>query len=104
MPPAMAQTRATQEAKDTILGMKLAIARYQDCKIPYRAPIVRSILRLLSTASDSDDPYLQPTNRGNKLKRKAHHMQDAQSGRNTGAKAYRQVSYKLRYRHFWLPF
>lgn len=35
MPPAMAQTRLTQETKDTILGMKLAIARYQDCKIVY---------------------------------------------------------------------
>lgn len=47
------------------------------------------------TASDSEDPYLQPTNRGNKLKRKAHHMQDAQSGRNSGAKAYKRVSYNL---------
>lgn len=50
---------------------------------------------MLPTASDSDDPYLQPTNRGHKLKRKAHHMQDAHSGRITGAKAYKRVSYNL---------
>ncbi|KAL9135994.1 MAG: hypothetical protein Q9175_002792 [Cornicularia normoerica] len=75
----MAQTRLTQETKDTILGMKLAIARYQD-------------------TSDSDDPYLQPTNRGNKLKRKAHHMQDAQSGRATGAKTYKRIIEHAGYR------
>lgn len=91
MPPAMAQTRLTQETKDTILGMKLTIARYQDCKIVYWGSAVRNTLTFLPTASDSDDPYLQATNRGNKLKRKVHHMQDAQSGRNPGAKAYKRV-------------
>ncbi|KAF6227804.1 hypothetical protein HO173_011906 [Letharia columbiana] len=75
----MAQTRLTQETKDTILGMKLTIARYQD-------------------SSDSDDPYLQATNRGNKLKRKVHHMQDAQSGRNPGAKAYKRTIEHAGYR------
>lgn len=75
----MAQTRLTKDTKDTILGMKLAIARYQD-------------------SSDSDDPYLQPTNRGNKLKRKAHHMQDAYSGRITGAKAYTRTIEHAGYR------
>lgn len=103
MPPAMAQTRATQEAKEIILGMKAALTRYRDREALYRAPVVRSILTLPSTASDSDDSYLQPTNRGNKLKRKAHHMQDARSGSITGAKAYKRVSYYLRYRQFWLP-
>lgn len=96
----MAQTRLTKDTKDTILGMKLAIARYQDCKTLYRGPVVRHILTLLPAASDSDDPYLQPTNRGNKLKRKAHHMQDAYSGRITGAKAYTRVSYNLPYHLF----
>ncbi|CAF9926753.1 MAG: hypothetical protein ALECFALPRED_003524 [Alectoria fallacina] len=75
----MAQTRLTQETKDTILGMKTAIARYQD-------------------SSDSDDPYLQPTNRGNKLKRKAHHMQDVHSSGITGAKSYKRAIEHAGYR------
>lgn len=75
----MAQTRVNQETKDTILAMKLAIARYQD-------------------SSDSDDPYLQPTNRGNKLKRKAHHMQAAETGRIVGVKAYKRTIEHAGYR------
>ena len=58
-----------------------------------RAVVLSSALMLPPTASDSDDPYLQPTNRGNKLKRKAHHIQDEQSGRVTGTKAYKRVGF-----------
>ena len=103
MPPAMAQSRATQEAKEVILGIQAALARYRDRKTPYRALTVRNILTLLSAASDSDDSYLQSTNRGNKLKRKAHHMQDTRSGSITGSKAYKRVGSFLRSRQFWLP-
>ncbi|KAL2043383.1 hypothetical protein N7G274_003689 [Stereocaulon virgatum] len=66
---------------DTIAGMKRAIARHQD-------------------SSDSDEPYLQPTNRGNKLKRKAHHIRDGQSGRSRGPKVYkRSIEYAGYKRH-----
>ena len=91
----MAQTRLTQETKDTILGLKLAIARYQDGKNATLGARCQKYTDNAPTASDSDEPYLQPTNRGNKLKRKAHHMQDAHSGRITGPKAYKRVSYNL---------
>lgn len=33
MPSIMAQTRVTQETKDTILGMQQALARFEDCKL-----------------------------------------------------------------------
>lgn len=46
---------------------------------------------LLAIASDSDDPYLQPSNRGNKLKRKAHSIKDGQTGRPKGLKVYKRV-------------
>ena len=96
MPPAMAQTRVTQETRDTIHGMQQAIAKYQYCKIPTLTSLNRSrILTLLHLASDSDEPYLQPSNRGNKLKRKAHHMLDAHTGRIAKTKALRRVSYRM---------
>ncbi|KAM0796276.1 RXT2-like protein [Usnea florida] len=75
----MSQTKLSQETRDTIQGMKLAVARYQD-------------------SSDSDVPYLQPTNRGNKLKRKVHHIQNTQSGRTTGAKLYKRTIEHAGYR------
>lgn len=42
-------------------------------------------------ASDPEEPYLQPSNRGNKLKRKANHMQDGQYGRTWGPKIFKAV-------------
>lgn len=46
---------------------------------------------LLTAASDSDESYLQPSNRGNKLKRKLHGIQDRQSGSSQGLKVYKRV-------------
>ena len=43
-------------------------------------------------ASDTDEPYLLPTNRGNKLKRKAYHIQDGVLSVSKGVKRYKRVS------------
>ena len=48
-----------------------------------------------ASASESDEPYLQPTNRGNKLKRKAHFLQDGRMGRPGGTKAFKRVGSNL---------
>ena len=45
-------------------------------------------------ASDSDEPYLQPTNRGNKLKRKAHCLGDRLAGGPNGLKIYKKVGFR----------
>lgn len=45
-------------------------------------------------ASDTDEPYLLPTNRGNKLKRKAYHIQDGVSSGSRGMKRYKRVGFE----------
>ena len=42
-------------------------------------------------ASDSDEPYLQPSNRGNKLKRKAQHMSGGLPTKKKGRETYTKV-------------
>ena len=43
-------------------------------------------------ASDSDDSIQRPTNRGNKLKRKAEYVHEGQLDRPNGLKVYKKVS------------
>lgn len=77
---------------ETIAGMKQALARYHDCKHSLRMHCdKRETDSLLTTASDSDEPYLQPSNRGNKLKRKVHSIQDGHAGSSKGLKVYKRV-------------
>ncbi|KAL9126478.1 MAG: hypothetical protein Q9217_004477 [Psora testacea] len=57
---------------DTIAGMQKVLNNDQD-------------------SSDSDEPYLQPSNRGNKLKRRAQSISGGHDGRANGPKAYRKT-------------
>jgi len=79
---------------ETVAGMKQALARYQDCKhMLGRQYDIRETHSLLAAASDSDEPYLQPSNRGNKLKRKVYSIQDGHPGRSSRLKVYKRVSH-----------
>lgn len=81
---------------DTIAGMKQALAKYQDCKhCLQRHYDIRGTHPLLAAASDSDEPYLQPSNRGNKLKRKVHDIQDGYTDRTKGPKLHKRVRHPL---------
>ncbi|KAK4692618.1 hypothetical protein P7C71_g4622, partial [Lecanoromycetidae sp. Uapishka_2] len=68
-----------EEIMKTILGMKRVINGDQD-------------------SSGSEEPYLQPSNRGNKLKRKANYVQDGQRGRTRGPKIYKATIEHAGYR------
>ena len=78
--------------QETIAGMKQAISRNQDREHALlNQIIVPATDGVVVAASDSDESYLQPTNRGNKLKRKVHSMgHDYLSGRNA-TKKYKKV-------------
>ncbi|KAL8942738.1 MAG: hypothetical protein Q9216_001486 [Gyalolechia sp. 2 TL-2023] len=62
---------------DTIAGMRRAVASYRD---DHSIPI----------ASDSEESIDRFTNRGNKLKRKAHHVHERQLDRPNGPKIYKR--------------
>ena len=71
MPSAMAQIRVTQETKDTILGVRQAVAPYQDCKFYYRglrlkkdADIVPYSLRLRRSIPPTYEPWEQAQTKG----------------------------------------
>lgn len=49
-------------------------------------------LLTLYAASDSDDSILRPTNRGNKLKRKAKFVQEGRLDQADGPRVYKRVS------------
>ncbi len=70
---------------ETIIGMKRAISDQQYCKYLWKNYLDKLQLIVTSVASDSDEVYLQPTNRGNKLKRKA------QSAGLDGPSSYKRV-------------
>jgi hypothetical protein len=57
---------------ETIVGMRRAINRADD-------------------ASDSDESIHQPTNRGNKLKRKAHFVHEGRLDLPNGPRVYKRV-------------
>ena len=46
---------------------------------------------LFFAASDSDEPYLRPPNRGNKLKRKAQYTLDGRPVKKKGRATYTKV-------------
>ena len=48
-------------------------------------------LTIATIASDSDDAIQKPTNRGNKLKRKAEYVHEGQLDRPNGLKVYKKV-------------
>lgn len=54
---------------------------------PYEA----LLLTIVTLASDSDDAIQRPTNRGNKLKRKAEYVREGQLDRPNGLKVYKKV-------------
>ena len=80
---------------ETIAGMKKAISRNQYC--PYICysilKVLRTLTAALSTASDSDDSISKPSNRGNKLKRKAQYVHEGQLDLPNGPKVYKRVSF-----------
>ncbi len=80
---------------DTIAGMKRAIGKHEHCKsaAPPNLTFLNGSLLLRYAASVSDEPYLQTSNRGNKLKRKSCSLEDGQLGRMHGPKIYKTVSY-----------
>ncbi len=81
---------------ETIASMNQALARYQDGKsFLRRHHDIRETHPLLTAASDSDEQYMQPSNRGNKLKRKVHNIEDRHSGRSRGLKRHKRVSYPI---------
>lgn len=82
----------TMMIADTIAGMKQCLSKYHDCQSFYSpGSTIGSSLTRLCTASDSEDPYLRSSNRGNKLKRKAQYHSGGTTGRPGGAKAYKTV-------------
>lgn len=87
---------ATQAAMimDTIVGMKRILTQPADCMstLFLRAGIVANCVA--RSASDSDEPYLQPPNRGNKLKRKAHYAPDGRPLKKKGRETYTKVSFR----------
>lgn len=48
-------------------------------------------LTITALASDSDEAIQRPTNRGNKLKRKAEYVHEGQLDRPNGLKVYKKV-------------
>ncbi|KAL9634997.1 MAG: hypothetical protein Q9164_003739 [Protoblastenia rupestris] len=52
---------------------------------------MQKVLNRDQYTSDSDEPYLQPSNHGHKLKRKAQFISNGPDGRINGPKAYRKV-------------
>ena len=81
---------------ETIAGMKRAISGHQYCEYSRQVHETNLKLTKIFAASDSDDAYLQPTNRGNKLKRKARFVQDGHSGRLDGPSSYKRVTILLK--------
>lgn len=78
---------------ETIAGMKKAITRNQYCPYMYCTP--RALQMLIVTppiASDSDDSITKPSNRGNKLKRKAQYVHEGQLDLPNGPRVYKRVS------------
>ena len=78
---------------ETIAGMKRAVATYENCEflcwsVMFRPPANHA----LAAASDEDEPYLQSTNWGNKLKRKAHYIDDGYQEQSIRPKTFRRVS------------
>ena len=86
----MATTQAAM-IMETIVGMKRVLAQYEDCKRKLLLFYWHYTNFSTVVVSDSDDPYLQPSNRGNKLKRKAQHMSGGQPVKKKGRETYTTV-------------
>ena len=85
---------ATQAAAiaETVMAMRKALSGNQYCKnISQDQSSTQSLNALDLIASDSDDSYLKPTNRGNKLKRKAQYVREGLLDLANGPKTYKRV-------------
>ena len=86
---------ATQAAliADTVAGMRRVVADHHDSKdqtgsSDFRMPKAN---HASTVATDSDDSFYRPTNRGNKLKRKAQYVREGHLDMPNGPKVYKRV-------------